>query len=239
MSLISPNPVLSNGFAHITPSMETMTLAGTVRRCWMLIALTIGSALGAVGLGLSQALVLPAALVAFVLVLVSLFRPHLARFTAPLYAVLEGVVVGLISQWYARAYGGDIVLYSVGVTVCVFLAMLMLYATKLIKPTENFKLGVFAATAGIALYYLAAVIGSFVGFQMPLIASNSLFGVGFSLLVVAIAAANLVIDFDFIEKGAASGAPRHMEWFAAQGLLVTLVWLYLEILRLLAKLRDR
>jgi uncharacterized YccA/Bax inhibitor family protein len=131
------------------------------------------------------------------------------------------------------------VLYAVGVTISVFVALLGIYASGVIKVTENFRLGVAAATMGVVIYYLVAWIASLLGAQMPLIASNSLFGIGFSLVVVAIASLNLVMDFDFIERGVEQRAPKEMEWFAAFGLLVTLVWLYLEILRLIAKLQSR
>lgn len=239
MSLVSPNPVLASGFSDVTRADEVMTLQGTVRRCWLLVALAVGSAVAAVQVGLGDVFILPAVLAAFVLVMISALRPTFARYSAPAYAVLEGSAVGLLSRWYAHTYGGDLIVYAVGITVSVFVAMLALYATRIVKPTENFRLAVSAATAGVCLYYLAALLVGLAGVRLPLIASHSVYGIGFSVLVTALAAANLVVDFDFIEKGAEQGAPKHMEWFAAQGLLVTLVWLYLEILRLLAKLRDR
>ena len=123
--------------------------------------------------------------------------------------------------------------------VGVFACLLLAYQTGLIKATENFKLGVVAATGGIFLVYLISFVGGFFGLQMPLVHSSGTFGILFSLFVVGIAALNLVLDFDFIEQGAESGAPKYMEWYGAFGLIVTLVWLYIEILHLLSKLRSR
>jgi uncharacterized YccA/Bax inhibitor family protein len=132
-----------------------------------------------------------------------------------------------------------IVLSSVMLTCGVLCTLLFAYATRIIRPSENFKLGIFAATGGIFLFYLVSWGLSFFGVDVPLIHGNGGFAIGFSVFVVIIAALNLVLDFDFIENGAAAGAPKHMEWYGAFGLLVTLVWLYIEILRLLAKLRSR
>jgi uncharacterized YccA/Bax inhibitor family protein len=238
MSLSNPNPVLKSGFAKAVPSGEPMTMEGAVSKSGMLIAVVIACAvLG--GTVAPVALALPALVAAFVLGLVTSFKPHLAQRTAVPYAVLEGLVVGLVSSFYADAYGGGIVVYAFGITVSVFAAVLALYATRVIKATENFKLAVAAATLGVMAYYLASFVMSLFGAKLPLIASSSNFGIAFSLFVVVLAAANLVMDFDFIERGVEQGAPKYMEWFAAFGLLVTLVWLYLEILRLLAKLQSR
>jgi uncharacterized YccA/Bax inhibitor family protein len=128
---------------------------------------------------------------------------------------------------------------AVGLTFGTCLAVLMAYTSGLVKATENFKMGVVAATGGIALVYLASIVLNLFGVRVPFIYDNGLFGIGFSLFVVVIAALNLVLDFDFIDSGARSGAPKYMEWYAAFGLMVTLVWLYIEVLRLLMKLRSR
>jgi uncharacterized YccA/Bax inhibitor family protein len=132
-----------------------------------------------------------------------------------------------------------IVIQAVGLTFGTCLALLLAYKSRMIRASENFKLGVVAATGGIFLFYLLTMILGFFGIRMPLMYGNSWASIGFSFFVVVIAALNLVLDFDFIEQGAARGAPKYMEWYGAFGLMVTLIWLYLEMLRLLAKLRSR
>jgi uncharacterized YccA/Bax inhibitor family protein len=173
-----------------------------------------------------------------VMAMVCVFKPTTAPITAPLYAGLEGLVLGALSAILEVQFPG-IVIQAVTLTFGVFACLLLAYQSGLIKATENFKLGVVAATGGIFLVYLISFVGGFFGFQMPLIHSSGTFGILFSLFVVGIAALNLVLDFDFIEKGAESGAPKHMEWYGAFGLIVTLEWLYIEILHLLSKLRSR
>jgi uncharacterized YccA/Bax inhibitor family protein len=159
-------------------------------------------------------------------------------FTAPIYALLEGLFLGGISAIFEAQYPG-IVIQAVSLTFGTLFCLLLAYRSGIIKVTENFKLGVAAATGGIALIYLATLVLGLFGVRMPFIHESGLIGIGFSLFVVVIAALNLVLDFDFIESGAKSGAPKYMEWYAAFGLMVTLIWLYIEILRLLAKLRSR
>lgn len=182
--------------------------------------------------------VIGAVFVGLGLALLSFFKPKLARITAPLYAVAQGIFVGAISKAYEVQYEG-IVLQAVGLTVGVFAIMLVLYATGRIRVTPRFRLGVIAATGGVMLIYLVSIVANLFGAGVPLIHDNGIVGIGFSVVVVVIAALNLTLDFDFIDKAEQASAPRHMEWFAALGLVVTLVWLYLELLRLLAKLRSR
>jgi uncharacterized YccA/Bax inhibitor family protein len=170
--------------------------------------------------------------------LVTVFKKTWSPVTAPLYAVLEGFALGGISVMLESVYPG-IVIQAVALTFGTAGCLLIAYKSGVIKVTENFKLGVFAATGGIALIYIATAVLGFFGIQIPYIHENGLIGIGFSLVVVVIAALNLVLDFDFIEKGAEHGAPKFMEWYAAFGLMVTLIWLYIEILRLLAKLNSR
>jgi uncharacterized YccA/Bax inhibitor family protein len=158
--------------------------------------------------------------------------------TAPLYAVLEGLFLGGISALYELKFQG-IVIQAVALTFGTLAALLLAYKSRLIKVTENFKLGVVAATGGIALVYLISIGLGFFGIRMPYLHDSGPIGIGISVFIVIVAALNLVLDFDFIEQGAAQGAPKYMEWYAAFGLLVTLIWLYLEILRLLAKVRRR
>jgi uncharacterized YccA/Bax inhibitor family protein len=174
----------------------------------------------------------------FIVALVTIFKQTWAPVTAPLYALLEGLVIGGVSAIFEAQFPG-IVIQAAGLTLGTCLALLLAYKSRLIRATENFKLGVVAATGGIALFYLLTIVLGFFGIRIPLLYSNSWVGIGFSLFVVVIAALNLVLDFDFIEQGAAQGAPKYMEWYGAFGLMVTLIWLYLEMLRLLAKLRSR
>lgn len=166
------------------------------------------------------------------------FKPKLARFTAPIYAICEGVFVGGISKLYEVQFDG-IVLQAVGLTVGVFAILLVLYSTGTVRVTDRFRKGVIAATGAIMLVYLASWIARMFGSNIPMIHDAGIVGIGFSLLVVGIASANLLLDFDFIERGVKLGAPRYMEWYGAFGLMVSLVWLYLELLRLLSKLRER
>jgi len=175
----------------------------------------------------------------FVVALITIFKKEWAMFTAPVYAVLEGLFLGAASAMFELRYPG-IVLQAVGLTFGTLAALLLAYRSGLIKATENFKLGVVAATGGIALLYLAQLGMNLFGFHgMSFINGSSTIGILFSVGVVIVAALNLVLDFDFIEQGVEQGAPKYMEWYAAFGLLVTLVWLYLEILRLLGKLQSR
>jgi len=169
---------------------------------------------------------------------VTIFKKQWAPVTAPLYAVLEGLAIGGISAVFEAQFPG-IVIQAVALTFGTLFCLLLAYKSGIIKATENFKLGVAAATGGIFVIYLATMLLGFFGIRMPYIHDSGIIGIGFSLFVVIIAALNLVLDFDFIESGAAAGAPKFMEWYAAFGLMVTLIWLYLEILRLLAKTRSR
>ncbi len=169
---------------------------------------------------------------------VTVFKKQWAAVTAPIYAVCEGLALGGISALFEAQYPG-IVMQAVALTFGTLFCLLMAYKSGLIKVTENFKLGIVAATGAICLVYFVGWIMSFFGVNFGIIYGSGPVGIGFSLVVVTIAALNLVLDFDFIEGGASSGAPKYMEWYAAFGLLVTLVWLYIEILRLLAKMRER
>jgi uncharacterized YccA/Bax inhibitor family protein len=183
-----------------------------------------------------------AAIGGLIVALILTFKPKLAPYLAPAYGVLEGVFVGAISAYYNYAFAETapgIVMQAVGLTFGVIVAMYLLYHFKIIKATQRFKSIVFTATAGIAMFYVIAIVLRFFGIEMPLIHESSLMGIGFSVFVVAIAALNLILDFDMIEQGAAMGAPKYMEWYGAFGLLVTIVWLYIEILRLLSKLSSR
>jgi uncharacterized YccA/Bax inhibitor family protein len=177
----------------------------------------------------------------FICAMVTIFKKAWSPVTAPLYALLEGLVLGSLSAVFELRYPG-IAIQAVGLTFGTLFAMLFLYRSGIIKVTEKFRMGVFAATGGIALFYFLEIILSFfhINFMGTYgVNGSGLIGIGFSLLVVGIAALNLVLDFDFIEKGVQYGAPKYMEWYGAFGIMVTLIWLYLEILNLLAKLNRR
>jgi uncharacterized YccA/Bax inhibitor family protein len=170
--------------------------------------------------------------------IVIIFKKTWAPFLTPIYALLQGLTLGAISAFFEFRYPG-IALQAVLCTMGTFIALLMAYQSRLIKATENFKLGVVAATGGIAIVYLIDLVLRFWGMEVPLIHESGTWGIVVSLFIVVIAALNLVLEFDFIEQGSNSGAPKYMEWYAAFGLLVTLIWLYLEMLKLLAKARKK
>jgi uncharacterized YccA/Bax inhibitor family protein len=174
--------------------------------------------------------------------MVIIFKKEWAPYLAPAYALMEGLFLGSVSAIYNYAFAEkapDIVMNAVGLTFGTAIAMYLLYSFKIIKATERFKSIIMTATAGIAIFYLIAIVLGFFGVHMAFLHEGSLMGIGFSLVVVAIAALNLILDFDMIEQASAAGAPKSMEWYGAFGLMVTIVWLYLEILRLLSKLSDR
>lgn len=173
-----------------------------------------------------------------VVAIVTVFKPQWAMVTGPLYAALEGLFIGGLSAMMELQFPG-IVVQAVGLTFGTAAAMLVAYSSRLIQVTEKFRLGVVAATGGIALIYLATLILGLFGIRIPYIHESGLIGIGFSLFVVVIAALNLVLDFDLIEQSARQGAPKFMEWYGAFALVVTLVWLYIEIMHLLSKLRSR
>ena len=175
--------------------------------------------------------------------IVLVFKPIWSPFLAPLYALLQGLFIGAISAMYNTAFAEmapNIVINAVGLTFGVAAAMYLLYSFRIIKATEKFKSVIIAATVGIGIFYLLVIVLRAFGFDnMPFLHQGSILGIGFSLFVVAIAALNLILDFDMIEQGTEMGAPKYMEWYGAFGLLVTMVWLYLEILRLLSKISSR
>ena len=178
------------------------------------------------------------AIAGFIVAIVTIFKKNWAPFTAPLYAALKGLFIGGISAMFASAFEG-IVMQAAGLTFGILFALLAAYKSGLIKATENFKLGVFAATGGICLFYLLSIVLGLFGVNMAFLHDSSPLSIGISVFIVIIASLNLVLDFDFIENGAEVGAPKYMEWYAAFGLMVTLIWLYIEILHLLAKLQSR
>ena len=235
----SGNPSLNkNTFKSFSVSSENkMTLEGTVNKTGISLLLLMVTAtytwnspsVGLMALG---------GIGGFIVAIFTHFKRHLSPITVPIYSILEGLLLGGISIMFEQMYPG-IVSQAIFLTFGILGSLLIAYKSGLIKPTENFKLGIAAATGGIFFIYLISWIMSFFGSSIPLIHSSSTFGIGFSFFVVIIAALNLVLDFDFIEQGAEQGAPKYMEWYGAFGLMITLIWLYLEILRLLAKLYSQ
>jgi len=238
------NPALNeNAFRIDALSGEAMTLSGTVNKTGILLICVIATAAWSWNRFLTapeNALPLlgVGAIGGFIVALVTIFKKEWAPVTSPIYALLEGLVLGSISALYEARFHG-IVFQAVGLTFGTLLALLLAYRSGVIKATENFKLGVVAATGGIAVFYLVELVLGFFGIRFAAINGGGGIGIGFSIFVVIIAALNLVLDFDFIENGVRSSAPKYMEWYAAFGLMVTLIWLYLEILRLLSKVRSR
>ncbi len=236
------NPVLNARTLDVANTgAGVMTIQGTVSRTAMLLALLFAATLltwkPAAPQG-SAGWIMTGAVAGFVTALITVFKKPFAPVTAPVYAVCQGIMLGGISSLFEARFPG-IVMQAVLLTFGTLGALLLAYTSRMIRATENFKLGVFAATGGIALFYLVSWILGFFSVQIPMIADSSPAGIIFSGIIVVVAALNLVLDFDFIEHGAEQGAPKYMEWYAAFGLIVTLVWLYMEILRLLSKLQSR
>ena len=253
------NPALSSksfgGFVGVDPSAPSaassrtetrvMTIQGTVDKTAILLAITIFAAIWPWKMLFDTrdpSAVVPwlmfGTLGGFVTAMVTIFKKSWAPVTAPIYAVCEGLALGGISAMFELRYHG-IAFQAMALTFGVLAVMLVAYKTKAIRATQGFKLGVIAATGAIALVYLLSMVLGMFGVHMGFMYSSGPLGIGISLVVVVIAALNLVLDFDVVEQGARMGAPKFMEWYGAFGILVTLVWLYLEILRLLAKLNDR
>lgn len=241
--MASGNPTLRpDTFQHLPlPGEGRMTIEGTVSKTALMLALVV---LGA-GLAFMQGgrpamypLMLLGGVGGLVVALTTTFKPTWARVTAPVYALLEGLLIGGVSFLAQQSFPG-IIVPAVGLTFATMACMLAAYRSGLIRATEQFKLGVVAATGGIMLFYLVEFGLSFAGIRLPMLHDGGLLSIGVSLFVVGLAALNLVLDFDFIEQGAREGAPAYMEWYGAFGLTVTLVWLYLEVLRLLSKLQSR
>jgi uncharacterized YccA/Bax inhibitor family protein len=244
--LRSTNPVLKEkAFAGQLVTGETMTIQGTVNKTGLLLLVVVVSAAWTWGLSHSNRpeaaypWMIGGALGGFVVALITIFKNTWAPLSAPIYALLEGLFLGGISAFFEHSYPG-IAVQAVSLTFAVMFVMLLAYKFGVIRATRGFKLGVIAATGGIALVYVINLVMSlFFHTQVSFLYSSSPLGIGISLFIVVIAALNLIIDFDMIETAARMGAPKYMEWYGAFGLMVTLVWLYLEILRLLGKVRNR
>jgi uncharacterized YccA/Bax inhibitor family protein len=249
----SGNPALSENkfrdtvLADVVTHENAMTINGTLQKFGFLFLMVLGTAFYswkefAEG-GNVVPLIWVGALGGLVVAIILVFKQQWSPYLAPLYALLEGLFVGAVSAMYNYAFAEkapNIVINAVGLTFGVAIAMYLLYSFRIIKATEKFKSVVITATVGIAIFYVIVLVLRMFGFDnMPFLHEGSTFGIIFSLFVVTIAALNLILDFDMVEKGAEMGAPKYMEWYGAFGLLVTIVWLYLEILRLLSKISGR
>jgi uncharacterized YccA/Bax inhibitor family protein len=222
-----------------TPT-QAMTLPGAVVKTAILLVILLVTAAftwtqAAAGSPLAYGLLIAGSIGGFITALVTVFVPRLAPITAPVYAALQGLVLGAVSAVFEAMYHG-IVIQAVGLSIGVLAVMLFVYGTGIIRATAKVKIGIVAATGAIFLVYLVDMVASLFGTRLPYIHESGPIGIGFSLIVVIIAALNLILDFDFIEQGVKRQAPKYMEWYGGFSLLVTLVWMYLEILRLLAKL---
>ena len=231
---------------------DVMTINGTVFKTLVMVAIMVATATYTWGLAMQGGNVtlwmIGGLIGGFVLVLATMFKPVWAPFTAPLYAAAEGLALGGLSAIYAANFAGQsaggfslsgIVPQAIGLTMATLAAMLILYACRIIKVTEKLRAGIMMAVFGAMLFYLVTMVLGLFGVDVSMLRDGSPLALGISGLMIVIASASLLLDFDFIERGARSGAPKHMEWVGGLGLLVTLVWLYLEFLRLLAMLQGR
>jgi uncharacterized YccA/Bax inhibitor family protein len=223
---------------------EAMTLQGTVNKTGLLLFCTSAAAAWTWWLANSQAplaampWMMGGLIAGLVFAIATIFKKEWSPITAPLYALSEGLALGGISALLEQSYHG-IAIQALGLTLAVTLVMLMLYTSGILRATPRFTMGVIAATGGIFLVYIVDMILRFFGHQVPLLNSAGPWGIGISVVIVIVASLNLILDFGFVETGVHAGAPKYMEWYGAFGIMVTLVWMYLEILRLLAKMRER
>lgn len=237
----SGNPAISEktfqNVSQAVPRDGAMTISGTINKTIVLfLLLLLGASIS--WYQPSQIFIWGGAIGGFIVAMVTIFKKEWSPVTAPIYAGLEGLFLGGISLMYANMYDG-IVYNAVMLTLGTFAAMLLAYRLGWIEVTKKFRMGVVAATGGIFLVYIASFILGFFGINMSLIHGTGTMSIVFSFIIVGVAALNLVLDFDMIEKGAEADAPKYFEWYTSFGLMVTLIWLYIEILRLLAKFQRR
>jgi|SRR5450432_2847552 uncharacterized YccA/Bax inhibitor family protein len=223
---------------------DTMTVSGTVNKAGILLLCVLATAYWTwnqfftAGPEAVSGYIMIGALGGFIAAMVTIFKKEWSPVTAPIYALLEGLFLGALSAMFELRFPG-IAMQSVALTFGTCFCLLLAYRSGLIRPTQKFTMGVVAATGGIALVYFVSMILGLFHVQVPGIYGSGPIGIVFSLVVVGVAALNLILDFGFIEQGAMGGAPKYMEWYSAFGLMVTLIWLYMEMLRLLSKFRDR
>ncbi len=237
------NPAMNE--ETFTPALwgeNTMTLDGTINKSILLIGITILSAVMTwmyVDISILAPYLLPIIIWAFLFSLVIIFKKETAPYLAPVYALVEWVVIAIFSAFFELQYPG-IVMQAATATFAIFGVMLFLYKARIIQVTQKFRSGVIAATWAIMILYVISILGSLTGwFEVPFLHSNGPLGIGVSVFIVWIASFNLLLDFDVMEKWVAAKSPKWMEWYAGFGLLITLVWLYIEVLRLLSKIRSK
>jgi len=239
----SSNPVLTdktfNQQSVALTGGEVMTLDGTVNKCLITLALLVGAACWAWNDLTFLPLLIPALIVTLIIGIALSFKQSWAPALTPVYAVGEGFILGTISRCMESSYSG-IVGQAIMLTFGVFLCLIIAYKSKMVVVSDKFKLGLFAATGAIGLFYLITFVLSLFHVAVPIMSGNGLFSIGLSVVVTAVAALNLLVNFDFIQRACDYGrSPKYMEWYGAFALMVTLVWLYMEILRLLSKLNSR
>lgn len=244
----SGNPALDKEtFTHCdkATNQNIMTIEGTVNKTALLLLVTFVSALAtwhlffnSYDVQLIKLIVLIGSIIGLAIAFFIAFNKDLASYLVFFYAISEGLALGGLSAFMENSFPG-IVVQSLALTFTIFVSLLVIYKLRLIKVTENFKLIVASSTSGIALYYLASLTANIWGVDFPLVHENTTGGILFSAFVAILASVNLVVDFDFIEQGADNKVPKYMEWYGAFGLLVTVIWLYIEILRILAKSRRK
>jgi uncharacterized YccA/Bax inhibitor family protein len=231
---------------EVLPGQEAMTVRGTINKFMFMLLMIMAAAVYTWNLfakgGSVGGFAMGGAFGGFIVAMVIIFKKEWSPYLAPLYGLLEGLFLGGISAAFNaqfKAIAPYLVIQAVLLTFGVVIAMYVLYSTRLVKVTDRFRMIIFSATGGIAIFYVLALVLGFFHINIPFINQGTPLGIIFSLVVVAVAALNLLLDFDMIEKGAQYGAPKYMEWYGAFGLMITIVWLYLEILRLLAKLSSQ
>ncbi len=245
------NPAMKDSvFSKIaTDSANTMTIKGSISKTLILLALAVAS--GAYTWKIFTSSIDPNAFVPWmiggligglIMSLIVIFKPKTSAWAAPIYALFEGLFLGAISAWFEYAFAATypgIVLTAVAITALTLFVMLALYRSGIIKMNNKLRSGIIIATGSVAVFYLVALVMNLFGADMSVVWGSGLLSIGISVVIVIIAAMNLLLDFEFIEKGSAAGMPKYMEWYGAFGLMLTIVWLYLEILKLLAKLASR
>lgn len=231
----SSNSPLDAGFIA---SSERMTVQGAVNKSFILFGLMLLTAVASYVYA-NPLFLFVGAIGGLIAALVASFKPHLSATVAPIYALLEGLFVGSVTAMYGAALGGAIIFNAISLTLGILFAMLFIYKTGIIKVTDKLRMGVMMATMGVFLVYMLNFVLSFFGINLPYLHQGGAMGIGISVVIIGIAAFNLLLDFDNFDKGEKFGAPSYMEWFSAMGLLITLIWLYVEILRLLSLLSSR
>lgn len=241
---MSNNPMIKQDFVDaVVLDDKTMSISGSINKTAILLGVVVLVAyytwtLCAQGFAdKAHLLMIVGAIAALVLAIVTAFKPRVAPITAPVFALCQGASLGVISYLYGSAFDG-IIQNAIMITMSTMFAMLFLYKTRIIKATETFRKTIVTATFGVLIFYIAGWIGALLGHPMTIF-NGGIVGIGVSLLICGIAAFNFILDFDFIERGEEQGLPQYFEWYGSFSLLVTLLWLYVEVLRLLAQFNSR